>query len=375
MDFSLLLSSIRQTHIQLQDAAAKAVNRSLTVRNWLIGYYLVEYEQKGQDRAQYGAKLLAKVAGELPEANLSVTSLKLCRQFYLLYPQISQTLADLSAALGLPAITAGLPPPSASAESSIGQPLADQLAKPTSLVNPEKLISRLSFSHIALLLTIDDPLKRAFYEVETIKGNWSKRELKRQINSLLFERMGLSKEPEKLARLVQERTTSLSRPADIIKNVYTFEFLGLPAKDLVEESDLEQGLLNHLQQFLLEMGHGFCLEGRQKRILIGDEYFFVDLVFYHRLLKCHVLVELKVEDFTHANAGQLNTYLSYYKAEVMQPDDNPPVGILLVTNKNEALVQYATAGMDNTLFVSKYLVELPSKEKLQKFIMQEVKNI
>lgn len=131
-------------------------------------------------------------------------------------------------------------------------------------------------------------------------------------------------------------------------------------------------MLDHLQGFLLEMGHGFCLEGRQKRILIGDEYFFVDLVFYHRILKCHVLVELKVEEFNHINAGQLNTYLNYFKAEVMRPDDNPPVGILLVTNKNDALVQYATAGMDNALFVSRYMVELPSKEQLENFIRKEL---
>jgi len=141
----------------------------------------------------------------------------------------------------------------------------------------------------------------------------------------------------------------------------------------VEESDLETALLDHLQEFMMEMGHGFCLEARQKKILIGDEYFFVDLVFYHRILKCHVLVELKVEDFNHHNIGQLNTYVNYYKAEVMQTDDNPTVGILLVTQKNNALVEYATAGMDNQLFVSKYLVELPKKEELEEFIVNEMK--
>ncbi len=161
-------------------------------------------------------------------------------------------------------------------------------------------------------------------------------------------------------------------PADIIKSVYAFEFLGLKAKDVVEESDLVTALLDHLQQFLLEMGHAFCLEARQKRIVIGDEYFHIDLVFYHRILKCHVLVDLKMEPFTHTNAGQLNAFLNYYKAEVILPADYPTVGLLLVTHQNKALMQYATAGMDNQLFVSKYLMELPNTETLQQFVQQEL---
>nr|WP_223816028.1 PDDEXK nuclease domain-containing protein [Adhaeribacter rhizoryzae] len=172
---------------------------------------------------------------------------------------------------------------------------------------------------------------------------------------------------------MHETNNTPAQPADFIKNTYAFEFLGLPQKALVTENDLEQALLDHLQEFLLELGHGFCLEGRQKRILIGDEYFFIDLVFYHLILKCHVLIELKIADFNHVNAGQLNTYLNYYKAEVMRPDDQPPVGILLVTHKNDALVQYATAGLDNQLFVSKYLVQLPSKEQLENFIRNELR--
>lgn len=238
-------------------------------------------------------------------------------------------------------------------------------------IPPEKLINKLSFSHLAELLQVNDPLKRTFYEIECIKGNWFVRELRRQINSLYYERSGLSKDPKKLSAGIAEKA-ELLKPADIVKSVYTFEFLGLNAKDVVEESDLETALLDNLQGFMLELGHGFCLEARQKRILIGDEYSFIDLVFYHRVLKCHILVDLKIEEFTHANAGQLNTYLNYYKKEMALPDDNPPVGILLVTNKNQTLVEYATAGMDNQLFVSKYLVELPAKEKLENFILQQV---
>ena len=172
--------------------------------------------------------------------------------------------------------------------------------------------------------------------------------------------------------MVSDKTEAL-QPSDVVKSVYTFEFLGLKAKDVVEENDLEKALLDNLQQFLVELGHGFCFEGRQQKILIGDRYYFIDLVFYHRILKCHVLIDLKVEEFDHINAGQLNTYLNYYKKEVMQANDSPPVGILMVTNKDAALVEYATAGMDNMLFVSKYLVQLPSKEQLQQFVENELR--
>jgi predicted nuclease of restriction endonuclease-like (RecB) superfamily len=372
-NFNLLLKSIKSIHLQLQDSAAKAVNKLLTIRNWLIGYYIVEYEQNGEDRAQYGEMLLERLAEDLNQPSLSFRNLKLYRQFYLTYPQIWQSVTAIfkSGQIGQS--------PIAQLKTTYfqiarkGQSLIAQSLPSDLMVPPDKLINKLSYTHLVQLLSIDDPLKRTFYEVEAMKGNWSVRELKRQINSLYFERMGLSQDKKKLARLVQETVESPALPADFIKNMYTFEFLGLPQKALVEETDLEQGLLDHLQEFILEMGNGFCLEGRQKRILIGDEYFFIDLVFYHRILKCHVLVELKIEEFKHANISQLVTYLNYYKAEVMRNDDNLPVGILLITNKNDALVQYATAGMDNTVFVSKYLVELPSKEQLENFVRNELK--
>lgn len=242
------------------------------------------------------------------------------------------------------------------------------------LIATQIVFRHLFFSHFAELALLTDSLKRTFYELESIKGCWAVRELKRQINSLYFERSGMSQKPEKLSEMVQlkaEQNTS----DDIVKSVYFFEFLGIKAKDAVEEKDIEAALLDHLQEFLLEMGHGFCFEARQKKILIGDDYFFIDLVFYHRILKCHVLVDLKIDAFNHINAGQLNTYLNYYKKEVMRPDDNPPVGILLVADKNETLVEYATAGMDNLLFVSKYLLKLPNKKTLETFIRNEFKKL
>jgi len=377
MNFNFLLRRIENTHQHLQESAAKAVNRLLTIRNWLIGCYIVEYEQNGEDRAKYGEKLLENIAKSLPGLKISVTNLKLFRQFYKYYPQIRQTVADELRLTKDPIfkISQSLTDELLYTENQsirISQSVIEELGKYPLHLPADKLLSKLSFTHITLLLTISDPLQRAFYELETIKGNWSVRELKRQINSLYFERMGLSKNKEKLQQFIHEADIPID-PADFIKNMYTFEFLDLPQKALVIESDLEAALLGNLQDFLLEMGPGFCLEARQKRILIGDEHFFIDLVFYHRILKCHVLVELKVDAFNHINAGQLNTYLNYYKAEVMEKDDNPPIGILMVTNKNETLVQYATAGMDQTLFVKQYQVRLPSKEALEQFIRQELR--
>lgn len=239
-------------------------------------------------------------------------------------------------------------------------------------ISPDKLISRLSYSHLELMLNIKDPLKRTFYEMECIKGTWSVRELKRQINSLYFERSGLSRSPERLAELVRQKTNP-QIPKDIIKNNYAFEFLDISTKSIVEESDLETALLDHLRQFIIEMGNGFCLESRQKRILIGETYYFIDLVFYHRILKCHVLLGLKIGAFEHADIGQLNTYLNFYKQEITLINDNPPVGILLVPERDQALVKYATAGMDENLFVQKYLVQLPNKSQLEKYIEDELK--
>jgi len=241
-------------------------------------------------------------------------------------------------------------------------------------VPPDKLISRLSFTHLIQLFPIKDPLHRTFYEIECIKGTWSVSELKRQIGSLYFERSGMSKNPEKLSKLTLDKADKATIN-DIMKSPFTFEFLGLKAKEVVEENDLEQALIDHIQDFLLELGNGFCFEARQKRILIDDEYYFVDLVFYHRVLKCHVLVDLKVEKFNHAHLSQLNSYVAYYRAEEKLPDDNDPVGILLCTEKGKKLVEYALSGMDEKLFVSKYLLQLPSKKQLTDFIQNELNRL
>ena len=372
MKFKQLIDIIRKTHFSLQQRAVSAIDRNLTVRNWLIGFYIVEFEQNGEDRAVYGDKLIDKIAGSVKHIKgLSARNLNLFRQFYFIYPQIMQTVSAGLRLSGFDKFETNFK----KATLRIMQTVSAQLQQPENKesigVPPNNLINNLSFSQFAELIRLDDPLKRAFYEIECIKGNWSVRELKRQITSLYFERSGLSKDKIKLSEYTQNRALTLS-PQDIIQDPFFFEFLGLKDKDVIKESDLEKALLDNLQDFILELGRGFCFEARQKRITIGGEYFFIDLIFYHRILKCHVLIELKVKEFNHINISQLNTYLNYYKKNEMQTDDNPPVGILLCTDKNQSLVEYATAGIDNNLFISKYQVALPAKEELQKFIEDEI---
>ena len=398
-DFQQLISSVEQVHENLQASAANAVNQALTTRNWVIGYYIVEFEQEGEDRAKYGERLLATMADELRHIKgLDERSFRRFRQFYLTYPQLGLAIrGTVSPELGnaLKRVPASLESEASPIRGTVSPELyspidqeinSEELPEidgtgstppqpPRSLqVPPDKLLVKLSYSHLELLFNIDEPLKRTFYELECIKGTWSVRELKRQIHSLYFERSGLSEKPELLADLVHQKTTPLV-PKDIIKSIYTFDFLDIPSKAILEESDLESALLDNLQAFIMELGNGFCLESRQKRILIGNKYYFIDLVFYHRLLRCHVLIELKIGEFEHNDIGQLNTYLNYYKAEIMPENDNDPVGILMVAEKDHALVQYATAGMDENLFIQKYLIQLPSKDQLEKYIENELRKL
>ncbi len=360
MDFKKLVDAIQQAHNQLSDQARRAVNTSLTLRNWLIGSYIQEYEQDGADRAQYGESLLDRLSEDLRRNGIprsDARELRRYRLFYSVYPQIREALTPefrshlfLSEHLGV----------------------SDSRMFCASQFSGKTLISRLSFTHLVELVALEDNTKRAFYEVECIRGNWSVRELKRQIGSLYYERAGLSRNKQKLSELAQQ-SAEKEEPKLAIRDPYVFEFLGLKPKEVMSESHLEDQLIDKLEAFLLELGHGFCFEARQKRILIGDEHFFVDLVFYHRILKCHVLVDLKLEKFSHENIGQLNTYVSWYKKNMMTEGDNPPVGILLCTKKDHALVEYALAGMDNGLFVSKYQLELPKKEDMQRFIEKQVR--
>lgn len=402
MNFENLIQNLQVTHDTLFTSAAKAVNTAMTIRNWLYGYYIVEYEQNGEDRAKYGARLLKELADNIPVKGISETNLKTFRQFYLTYPAISQALPDLLKQVPIiqaapeqslygtdNKIIQAMPEQSpVTDEDLIRQAVPDELneleikaiqvsghsksAEPKPGLNPARLLQTLSFTHLVELIKIDDPLKRAFYEIECVKGTWSTRELQRQIESLYFERSGLSKDKKKLSEMVRLQAVQLT-PSDVINNPLTIEFLGLNDRALVTESDLEQALLDHLQEFLLELGYGFCFEARQKRILIDGEYYFIDLVFYHRILKCHVLVDLKIEKFKHSHAGQINAYLNYYRNEVMHEGDNPPVGILLCTDKGETMAKYATAGLEHSVFVHKYQLALPSKEELEQYISKQAK--
>ncbi len=354
MDFAGLISAIRHADLTLSAQASKAVNISLTLRNWFIGYYVAEYELRGADRAKYGDRLLNELAASLQNQHISNSGKRQLYNylgFYRCYPQIVRTASAQSVKL-LPASKV----PTLSAQLELSR-----------TVDPERLLNGLSYSHFELLVEIDDPLKRLFYEVETLRGTWSVRELKRQIATQYFERSALSIDKDALAGLTHKKAEP-QLPQQIIRDPYIFEFLGLHPQEVMTERKLEYALLDKLQNFLIELGHGFCFEARQKRLLIGGEHCFVDLVFYHRILKCHVLVELKNDVFRHEHLGQLNAYVSYYKQHEMTSGDQPPIGILLCTQKNHDMVQFALADMNNSLFVSRYQLQLPQQGEMEEFL-------
>ena len=363
--FEQLISSIEATSHQLAQRAKLAVNTSLTLRNWLIGCHIEEYERGGADRTKYGDGLMDAVAKALQEKGLSHCdrrALYRYRSFYLVYPEIVGSLPPQLSSSGAISLLAG---PS----DIVGSPAAQssqgtlETQPPQSETRGERVLTRLSYTHIEQLVRLDDPAKRAFYEDRCIEAVWSSRELKRQIASLLHECTALSKNTAALE--AQTNTgAEMEPPALAIRDPYVFEFLGLEPAEVMGESELEDALLDKLQSFLLELGHGFCFEARQKRILIGETYNFVDLVFYHRILKCHVLVELKVGAFTHEHIGQLNTYVSWYADNERTEGDASPIGLLLCTEKDHTVVKYALAGMSNQLFVSKYRVALPTEEEI-----------
>ena len=375
MNFEALVKHISTIQNTLQAQAAHAVNLALTSRNWLMGCYIVEFEQNGEDHAAYGEQLLKKLEQRLKTKGLNERRFREFRRLYLVYPQLKEPVTQYIASqiqIRQSVSAEFIEPirrlPSAESAMNIRRIPSAELGTAKEWIIPaDRLFNKLTYSNLMLISAIDNPVKRAFYEMETIRGCWSYKELERQIASLYYERSGLSKNKEALSTLVQQQATLL-QPKDVINTPITLEFLGLNERALVTENDLEQSILDNLQRFLLEMGHGFCFEARQKRILIDEDYFFADLVFYHRILKCHVIVELKIDKFHHEYASQLNMYLNYFKAEVMQPDDNPPIGILLCTEKGDTLVKYATAGLDPNIFVQKYRIELPTEEEIKEFI-------
>ena len=349
--------------------------------------FIVEFEQHGEDRAKYGTKLLKQLEEKIHTKGLTERRFREFRRMYIIYPQLGTEvinyignslsnipLTDIELKTLTPENNGLTIRRSATAKSNalIRRSSTAELQKEDWQVPADKLFYRIPTTHLIGLSKIDDPLKRAFYEIETIKGCWTYDELDRQISTLYYERSGLSKDKEALAKLVNQSATALV-PKDVLHNPVALEFLDLLQYETTDESTIEQTILDNLQKMLLELGNGFCFEGRQKRILIDGDYCKVDLLFYHRVLKCHVIVELKIDKFRHEYASQLNLYINYFKHEVQLPDDNPPIGILLCTDYTDTYVKYATGGLDTNIFVQKYHVQLPTEEELKTFIANSIK--
>lgn len=379
VNFDILVNRIEETQHVLQNNARLVINRHVTAKAWLVGCYIVEYEQNGEDRAKYGERLIDELAKRFRgNKTLSKRSLQLYRQFYLTYPhlakQISKYLNRTFSIVQSPIAQLRLVDKE---ENTIGQSVIAQsvdVLPSTVQVSPENLFNKLSFTHLSAILPIKDPLKRAFYETMAIRGTWSVRELQRQIDSNYYERSGWSQKPEQLAQLVDSKAEKNELSLDI-KSPFVFEFLGLPAKNVVEETDLEQALIDNLQDFILELGMGFCFEERQKKMLIDDRYFKADLVFYHRILKRHVIIELKARRLDYTDTAQLRMYLAYFQKNIMQSDDNPPIGILMCTEVGQEMAEYTLMDIDEDVFISKYELQIPSKERMAEFLRKENKEL
>ena len=353
-----LVTAISAINTQMVTRVATVANQALVLRNWMVGAYIVEFEQNGADRAKYGERLLERLAEDLKAKGvkgLIERTLRDCRAFFLMYPQIRGSLTPESVAL--------LPDRS---ELSIRGSVTPEL--PTPLSNAE--MAQLSWTKLQELIRIDDPWKRAFYENELLQGHWSVRQLQRQIESLLYERTGLSTNKKAVIERARKQEPQESI-ADVLRDPYILEFTGLVDRPEYSEKEMESALLDHVQRFLLELGRGFCFEARQFRMTEGRKHHRIDLVFYHRLLRCHVLIDLKIRGFQPSDAGQMNFYVNWFKANMMSPGDNPPVGILLCSDKDGAEVEFATAGMDQKLFVSRYLEALPSVKQLKAFLERD----
>ena len=318
-EYVRLVSLISEVWEKAKGRASIAVNTELLDANWQTGRYIVEFEQHGNVKAEYGKQLLTNLSKDLTRLRgkgYSRSNLFSMRLFYVRFPKI-QTVSG-----------------------------------------------QLTWSHYLELLKCDDPLEMQFYMKECINEGWKVRDLRRQINSSLFQRLALSSDKEGVLALANEGH-QVQSAADIIRDPFVLEFTGLPRQRRYKEKDLEDALKAHMEQFLLELGRGFAFIGRQYVVPIGSRRFKVDLVFYHCILKCYVLIDLKRAEIKHGDIGQMNLYLNYFKTEICQPDDNPPVGIVLGARKDELLMEYALQGIDNQLFTARYQLYLPNREELQ----------
>ena len=322
----------------------RTVNTEMVRAYWLIGREIVEEEQAGQTRATYGEDVIAQISSRLQSAfgkGFTQTNLKYMRLFYLAYPELLDG-------------------------TEIRQTVSDE-SETTGQLNPD-----ISWSQYQLLTRITSPYARAFYEIETIHNHWSVRELERQINSLLFERLALSRDKQGLMALATQGQ-EVQTPEDAIKDPVVLEFLGLPESSRLVESDLEEALLSNLQTFLLEMGRGFAFVARQQRLTLDGDHFYVDLVFYHAVLKCYVLVDLKTGKLTHGDLGQMQFYVNYYDAERRTDGDNATIGLILCADKNEAVVKYTLGAENAQIFASRYQLHLPTEQELADEIRRELR--
>jgi predicted nuclease of restriction endonuclease-like (RecB) superfamily len=356
MKYDKLIEILETIHSDMQLRAAKSIDIALVVRNWLFGFYLVEYEQNGEDRAEYGKRLIDNISKELRYKGIkgvSPTNLRKFREFYFMHEQIRQTVSVESLVQPQRYLKTGT-------NFQIQQTVSVELAK----------LFKLSWSHYVNLLTIDDIYERKFYEIESINNSWGVRELKRQIASSLYQRLSLSKNKAKIKQL-SEQGQIIEKAEDIIKNPYILEFAGFKEESRYSEYDLETALINKLELFLLELGKGFLFEARQKRFTFDDDHYYVDLVFYNRLLKCYVLIDLKRDKLTPQDIGQMQMYVNYFDRYVKLKDENPTVGILLCHRKNDALVEL-TLPENSNIYASKYKLYLPTKEELERELVKEI---
>ena len=367
-NFESLVSLCGQTHEAMQGQAARSVNIGLVVRNWLFGWYIVEYQQNGADRAVYGAELLKKLSAQLTlllGRGFSVDSLELMRRFFAAYnskitePGISETVSRIFPSTKSEAM---------SRKTGNAPKAPDELNVISQIVSANafpRLIEafKLSWSHYVVLLTLDAPEERSFYEIEAAENSWSVREMERQISSSLYQRLAVSRDKMEIARLAKEGQV-VEKAADLIKNPLVLEFLGIEERSSYSEEELETAIIDKLEQFLLELGKGFLFESRQKRFTFDNDHFYVDLVFYNRLLRCYVLIDLKRDKLTHQDLGQMQMYVNYFDRHVKTDEEAPTVGIVLCHRKNDAIVELTLPANAN-IYASKYQLYLPSKEELR----------
>ena len=377
MNYKQLLALFKETHLELQQRAARSVDTSLVIRNWLFGWYIVEFEQGGSDRAEYGANLLKKIAAQLTIKGCSERSLALCCKFYLTYSGILQALPAKSESTQNEFQKIGQTLPDQSFREQSELPEIQQALPVTSfdaIASAPKMVQELSetlagcfslgWTHYVALLTISNTDERRFYEIEARENSWGARELERQIAASLYERLALSRDKEGIRQL-SEKGLIIEKPVDVIKSPFVLEFLDLEEKTAYSEHALETAIIDHLEHFLLELGKGFLFEARQKRFTFDNDHFYVDLVFYNRLLRCYVLIDLKRDKLTHQDLGQMQMYVNYFDRYVKTEDELPTIGILLCHRKHDALVEL-TLPKDSNIFASKYQLYLPSKEELKR---------